>query len=476
MSRGRPARPGSGGSQPRGSRSGGGQSRSGQSRGAQGRGDQPRGDHHSPRSGRPLGAGRPQSSGRHQDSRRPSRPDQRDHRPWERRPAALATRPDPSETRLIELTYLPGMAPFVLAELDQVVPDWARARVPERDDAIQVRIPDSVPGALIPVELAKLVKLRTVVAPYLVLNFPGRRPNALASDPFLSKISRALLFARAFNPLAMDELPPEMQVDRDTFRLDAAGADSPQLTRLTSNIAKATELRHTEDGAWQLRLRRGLFGQQAWASQQGDDGDPGWQLLIRFVGRPLAARPWRVRDYPGALNGTIAAAAVQLAEIAATDRVVNLMSGSATLAIEAALGGPVRTVTAVDRLAEATAAGVANATAAGVHRKVKQHTGEIADGEWRGDHAFQVLLADPPWGDLIGDRSAALTAHEDLLRVATEVAAPGARLVVVTHEIKAFQDLIAAQDHWELVSQHSVFAKGHHPRIFLLHAPTPGTD
>ena len=83
--------------------------------------------------------------------------------------------------------------------------------------------------------------------------------------------------------------------------------------------------------------------------------------------------------------------------------------------------------------------------------------------------AFDLLLADPPWGTLHGSHETNATLHAGLLTAAYEAAAPGARLVVLTHEIKIMERAVRDADAlWHVRDQVRVFAKGHHPRIYVL--------
>ena len=203
-------------------------------------------------------------------------------------------------------------------------------------------------------------------------------------------------------------------------------------------------------------MRRGVVA--------GPSGDPGWDVLVRVGPRPLSARAWRVADYPGAVNATIAAAMVRLGEVRADDRVLNLMCGSGTLLVERLLAGPAAAAVGVDVSEAAVAASSANLAAAGVTAQVLQ-----GDALASVPGAFDLLLADPPWGTLHGSHETNASLHAALLTAAYEAAAPGARFVVLTHEIKIMERAVRAADAlWRVRDEVRVFAKGHHPRIYVL--------
>lgn len=339
----------------------------------------------------------------------------------------------------VELLFLPG--------LQEVVEDEVRRRLPRADRIAPVSGRDDALIVVGGVRLADFLALRTVVAPFLVLTFDVARPKSLLSGEHFPAIVHAVREARRVNP----ERPPS------SLRIEAAGRDSPVLRTLAGQLAAATGLRDDPDnGDCVVRLRRTPAGQ-------------GWDVLVRLGARPLSARGWRVRGHPAAANATVAAAMVALTRPSPADRVVNLMCGSGTLLVERLLAGPSRAAVGVDADADAVAAARQNVAAARLGRRAALVVGDINGDEWRRSGPYDVLLADPPWGDKTGrhDRNEAL--HQALLERAHAGAAPGARLAVLTHEVRIMQRCLARAHHlWRLTSQRRVFHKGHHPRIYLL--------
>jgi tRNA (guanine6-N2)-methyltransferase len=379
------------------------------------------------------GGGTPgrRGSGSHRRTDRPGRP--RDDRS-RTRSSAHHRDAAPRETR-IEVTFLPGLGEVLHDEIAEVLkPRRPAAPVTGRDDALAVAI--TAP-------LADVRRLTTAVGAFLVLHFDVPRPKSLTSGDHLARIVEAMYASLRV-------------AGSSTFRFEAAGSDSSVFARLGSELATATGLKYDEkDGELVVRVRRG--------AQRGE-ADPGWDVLVRIGNRPLSARPWRVSDYPGAANATIAAAMVRLAGVDPEQRVANLMCGSGTLLIERLLAGPTVTAVGVDNADDAMVAAVANLEAAGLQRRATLVTADIsaADGE------FDLLLADPPWGTLHGRHETNADLHAALLREAHRLAAPGARLVVLTHEIKVMERCLRETSEWAVTSVTRVFAKGHHPRIYVL--------
>ncbi|HEX3811899.1 MAG TPA: methyltransferase domain-containing protein [Mycobacteriales bacterium] len=338
----------------------------------------------------------------------------------------------------IELTFLPGLRESVTEEVRAVLPGVRKVRaVPGREDAVLCSVTD----------LRPVLSLRTVVAPFLALSFEVPRPKSLSSGEHFPRIVDSIAQAKQLN--RADPLR--------TFRIEAAGSDSPVFRRLADQLAAATGLVPvTTDGDCVIRFRRSVEG-------------TGWDVLVRLTKRPLSTRTWRSQGHPAAVNATIAAAMVRLTEPAATDRVANPMCGSGTLLIERLLAGPAAAAVGVDVDPAALDACAGNLASAGLTDRVRLCRGDITDAGWEEGGPFDVLLADPPWGDKTGRHETNEALHESLLRRASEVGTDNARMVVLTHEIAIMQRCLRrARDLWEIHAETRVFAKGHHPRIYLL--------
>jgi tRNA (guanine6-N2)-methyltransferase len=310
--------------------------------------------------------------------------------------------------------------------------------VPDRNDSFDVAMSGS---------LAPLLGLRTIVAPFLVMRFPVPRPRSLLSGEYFPTIAGALREVGGLNR----NRPP------NGLRIEAAGRDSTVLRTFADQLAQASGLRRDdESGECVLRLRR-------------TPGRDGWEVLVRLSTLPLSARPWRVARYQAAANATVAAAMVRLSKPRPDDRVANLMCGSGTLLVERLLAVPARTAMGVDISREAVAAAGANVSAAGLAGRVSLIVGDLGEDRWLEGGPYDCVFADPPWGDKSGQHGENEELHHLLLTRAYTGAAGGARLVVLTHEIRIMERCLrGASALWRLESQTRVFHKGHHPRIYVL--------
>ncbi|WP_052343911.1 methyltransferase domain-containing protein [Kallotenue papyrolyticum] len=293
-----------------------------------------------------------------------------------------------------------------------------------------------------------LLRLRSVQAVYARLVFPIPRPKALLGQQYWDQLCAAIDAVRALHP-------PEAFA---TFRISAAGRESSVMQRLRDQLAARTGLRPVaEEGDLLLRLRRPL------------DGSSGWEVLIRLAPRPLSARRWRVCNWPGALNATVAYAMAQWTRPSADDRVLNLMCGSATLLIERLMLAPARSAVGCDTDAQARACAETNLAAAGLEACIEAWDATALPVP---EASFDVLLADLPFGQLIGSHQQNLELYPRVLSEAARVTRPGGCFCAITHELRLWERLVAAAAAWTLQEVWPIklpFGGGYlRPRIYLL--------
>lgn len=293
--------------------------------------------------------------------------------------------------------------------------------------------------------LRDLTALRSVIAIYLIERFALPRPKALLGHQHFERLIAMIATVR-------DLWPNDAFT---TFRISAAGEESSVMARLKEAIADRTGLTaSSEEGDLLLRLRR--------------SPDGGWEALTRLSPRPLATRSWRVCNLPGALNATVAYAMMRLTEPQPSDRVLNMCCGSGTLLIERLALGRTRLTAGCDIDPVALECARANLTAAGYATRVflePWDAGELPVG----DGGFDVLCADLPYGQLVGSHRDNETLYPRIFAEATRVAAPGARMALITHEIRLLERVAAEyQTQWHLQQRIRVWSGGYTPGIYLL--------
>jgi tRNA (guanine6-N2)-methyltransferase len=361
-----------------------------------------------------------------------------------RRHAGSRPRPQPPRRANVESTtsldleadVLPGLERLAVAELRERLGDYVKLNRAPSDGTIRF----SYAGAL-----SALLELRSVVTIYLVRRFAVPRPRGLLGHQHFT----ALLGQIA----AVRELAPEGAFQ--TLRLSAAGEDSAVMSRLKDELAQHTGLTLAPDeGDLLLRVRRSADGM-------------GWETLTRISPRPLATRAWRVCNRPGALNATLAHAMMRLSAPRPDDLVVNLACGSGTLLVERLAIGPARLAVGCDIDSTALECARANIHAAGFDELARLEQWDaaalpLADG------SATMICADLPFGQLIGSHRQNEALYPRIFAEAARVTAPGARMVLLTHEIRLLEQV--ARQHagaWREEQVLRVRSGGMTPGVYL---------
>ncbi|HEU5090225.1 MAG TPA: methyltransferase domain-containing protein, partial [Roseiflexaceae bacterium] len=291
--------------------------------------------------------------------------------------------------------------------------------------------------------LGMLLGLRSCIAAYQMLHFAVPRPKALLGHQHFTALVGAIDHIRSLHP------PGAFA----TLRINAAGDDSQVMNRLKDELAARLGLAVADEGDLLLRLRR---------------APGGWELLLRLSPRPLATRAWRVCNYPGAPNATLAYAIARLSEPQARDVIVNLCCGSGTLLAERLLLGAAQRATGCDIDEAALRCASENLAAARL-------AGRIALEAWDAtatplpSGSVDVILADLPFGQLVGSHASNLALYPRLVGEATRLAAPGARMVLLTHELRLLERSLAdVAEYWQVENVVRVRSGGMTPGIFVL--------
>lgn len=292
--------------------------------------------------------------------------------------------------------------------------------------------------------LHKLFELKTVVAVYRVLEFDIPRPKALLGHENLTFLLDNI-----------EDLCAEKTFK--SFRFSAAGKDSSVFDRLRINIARETGLANEWDEADMLiRIRKAIVDSS------------GWEVLLRITPRPLATRSWRVCDMRGAVNATIAACMIEMTFPDPQDHFLNFMCGSATLLIERASRLPAQSLVGVEQDPQVLKCAKQNITAALTPVPIDLVETDARSMEFPDNH-FTALVADLPWGQEFGAHEYNEKLYPAVLQEAARVAAQGARLVLLSHEVRLMEELLEQfTDVWHLKRTVKVFQGGLHPRLYAL--------
>jgi SAM-dependent methyltransferase len=294
-------------------------------------------------------------------------------------------------------------------------------------------------------QLSALLDMRSLTAIYLVRRFAVPRPRALLGHQHFTALLEQIAMVRALAPAGAYQ----------TMRLSAAGEDSSVMSRLKGELAQHTGLAVASDeGDLLLRLRRSAAG-------------AGWETLTRLTPRPLATRAWRVCNRPGALNATLAHAMMSLSAPHPDDMIVNLACGSGTLLIERLALGPARSLHGCDTDPAALECARANLQAAGFSGLAQLERWDATDLPLA-DGSSTVICADLPFGQLVGSHRENEVLYPRLFAEATRIAAPGARLVLLTHEVRLLERVaLHYVNAWRKGEELRVRTGGMAPRVYM---------
>lgn len=290
------------------------------------------------------------------------------------------------------------------------------------------------------------LQLRTVVAVYLLHKFEVPRPKGLLGHQNFQMILQQINKVRALHP------PGAFR----TFKISAAGENSSVLSRIKEEISASTQLEFDATGGdLFLRIRPSRFKE-------------GWDVLTRISPRPLTTRSWRVYNMLGALNATIAAAMIELTQPKSADRFLNIMCGSGTLLIERLLRSKAQIAVGCDIDSDALEGAQKNLSASKLDKIVQLFEMDATRLQFP-DSSFNVISSDLPWGQMVGTHESNKELYPRMLVEAARVAEPKARFVLLTHEIKLFENTLEQYATlWQLKKLVKVEQGGLHPRIYLL--------
>jgi len=282
--------------------------------------------------------------------------------------------------------------------------------------------------------------VRCAQSAFVVLDFAVPRPKALLGQQYFDEIIRTAQLIMQSNPFT-------------TLQIDAAGSDSTVMQRIVTELSQRLNLQIvSNEGEFVVRIRPSARG---------------WQVLLRLTPRPLGTRAWRVCNMPGALNAVVAAAMVRWAGIYDDDRVLNVGAGSATLLIERAHVGAAAQLVGCDVSADAQLCAQQNINAAQLQNRIDMY-------DWDAtklpivDKSIDLIMADLPFGQLIGTHNSNTQLYPAVIREAQRVLSARGRMVLISHEIRLLYQTLTAIDGLRIVDEIQVEVGGMHPVMYLV--------
>ncbi len=328
----------------------------------------------------------------------------------------------------LELTTWPGILPALCDELDAAQIAY---EVDSRRHSVCIQ-----QRALWPLR----VPVYCAQSAFVVLDFAIPRPKALLGQQYFDEIIRtaqAIMHEHRFT----------------TLQLDAAGSDSTVMQRIVTELAQRLNLQVVStEGEFVVRIRPSALG---------------WQVLLRLTPRPLGTRSWRVCNMPGALNAVVAAAMVRWAGLYDDDRILNVGAGSATLLIERALMGPASMLVGCDVSADARACAQRNIAAAQFQDRIAMHDWD-ATALPLADTSVDLILADLPFGQLIGTHNSNTQLYPAVIHEARRVLSSRGRMVLISHEIRLLHQTLTSMTSVRIADELQVEVGGMHPVMYLV--------
>ena len=335
---------------------------------------------------------------------------------------------------IYEVEFAAGLLSIVRDEVKECIGNNGHIIASYREDSLQFTFNG---------DTKQLLDLRTVIAVYRVIQFDIPRPKALLGHEHFHHLLGII------QPLL--ETQPYQ-----TLYLSAAGSESSVMMRIKTELSQHLGLGIAEEeGDLLLRMRRTPKTTQ------------GWDVLVRLTPRPLATRDWRVCNYEGALNASVASAMVRLSDPTPQDHFLNIGCGSGTILIERQHQVQSEFVLGCDVSDDAIYCSSLNIKASNVAdiQLIK------ADGIQLplADNSIDKLLADLPFGHLSGTHDENEWLYPAIMTESARIACKGALFIIITHEVRLMETILDSTPHWRLLDEPiKITLSGLHPRIYIL--------
>jgi ubiquinone/menaquinone biosynthesis C-methylase UbiE len=334
---------------------------------------------------------------------------------------------------------VPGLEGIAANELQEELPG-ARVRRSSREGRLSLAYDG---------DTRRLDAVSTVLAVHAVVHIDAARPSALLGHENFATITR----------LSREIIHALPDGSFKTVHLSAAGAESTTLRRFTAELASELRLESADGPAHlEMALRRA-------------EARAGWELLIRLTPKPLSARAWRVCDYPGALNATVASAMVRLTNTKADDIFLNVCCGSGTFLAERARLGSFDRAIGIDISPAAIACARRNlqfTEASGIELS-------LADARCLPLPAASVsaIVADLPFAMLQGDPATNRLLYPGIFSEAARVSRKDSAFALISTQRRLVGDVLSTQSaDWsvsETIGLKLSFERGYiTPSIYVL--------
>lgn len=295
---------------------------------------------------------------------------------------------------------------------------------------------------LLPGELKNsfIRSLKTPTAVYLYSYFSIPRPKALLGHSHLGQLiesmRRHLSNAEEF----------------DSLRIEAAGKESSVMQRIAGELSKELSLLDAGGNApLVVKIRPAVFHAA------------GWEVLIRTTALPLSVRSWREINFPGALNGSLAAAIVGLFSHKESAVAIDPMCGTGSLLIEYAIQNPRHECTGFDLSEKMVGFTRLHLNRAGLSTPVMNASATALPLQ---SGSVDRIICNPPWGERIAFKKES-TLYRDLLQEAARVLKPKSQMICLTQAKKPLNEALTGLP-FSIKDELPVAQRGFTPSVFVI--------
>lgn len=290
-------------------------------------------------------------------------------------------------------------------------------------------------------QFENLLQLGTVNSLYLLLKYDVPRPKALLGHQHFQRLLNAIKFIRN-----------QSEDDFTSIYFSVAGSDTSVMKRLKSEISQHTNMKLVDEGDLLIRIRRTTYG---------------WDVLLRVTDRPLSARSWRFCDYPAALNAPTARAMAILSDVKPADNYVNIACGSGTLLIETMAQYNLPHALGIDNDTAILRCATNNIEETPFASKITLSEDDATASNLP-DNSIDVINIDLPFGRYVGSHEENLELYPALFKEMARITKPNARIVLLTHEMKLLENVIADYPEFDIAHTLRITQRGLHPKIYVL--------
>jgi tRNA (guanine6-N2)-methyltransferase len=149
------------------------------------------------------------------------------------------------------------------------------------------------------------------------------------------------------------------------------------------------------------------------------------------------------------------------------DVFLNPACGSGALLIERLRCAPAQQTIGCDISPEALVCARANIKASGHSRQIELQAWD-ARALPLPSRSIDAICSDLPFGNLVGSHEANVALYPSILQEAARVAKPGARFVIISHEVRLMEKVLGRSTGWVAENVLPITLGGLHPRVFVL--------